>query len=218
VDGARSIMNSLEYIITMTRNSSKAFVAVLGGAVLAMGITLTRPAVASEPFLGQIEYYAFSFAPRGWATCDGQLLPINSNQALFSLLGTVYGGDGRTTFALPDMRGRIPVHDGDSTGPGLSPRPLGSRGGMEAVTLAVDQLPSHTHTLRGTTNQGDESRPAGHTLANDSPDEIYRSDAPNTTMHAGAIESTQSQAHENMPPFLVVNCAIALQGTFPSRN
>lgn len=202
----------------MTRKTSKALVAIVVGAVFAMGITWAKPATASEPFLGQIEYYAFNFAPRGWTQCDGQILPINSFQALFSLLGTTFGGDGRTSFGLPDMRGRIPVHDGGSHGSGLTRRQLGSKGGAETVLLSAAHLPSHTHTLRGSTNAGNQVLPTGNSLADDAPDETYRNEAPNTDMHAGSIGATPSGAHQNMPPFLVVNCAIALQGLFPSRN
>jgi microcystin-dependent protein len=202
----------------MTRKISHALVAIAAGAVLGTGLTSTKPAAAAEPFLGQIEYYAFNFAPRNWALCDGQILPINSYQSLYSLLGTTFGGDGRTSFGLPDMRGRIPVHDGGSAGPGLTRRKLGEKDGVETVVLTAAQVPSHPHSLRGTTSQGNEALPTGHSLADDSPDETYRNQAPNTDMHAGAIGATPSQGHENMPPFLVVNCSIALQGLFPSRN
>jgi len=200
----------------MSRTFSNALLAVASVATLACTGGGSPPAKASEPFLGQIEYYAFDFPPRGWAFCDGQLLPINQNQALFSLLGTTFGGDGRTTFALPDMRGRIPVHAG--TGPGLTPRNLGERGGAETVVLSAADIPSHTHSLRGTTGVGNQVLPGGNTLANDAPDETYRNEAPNADMHAGSVSATPSGAHENMPPFLVVNCSIALVGILPSRN
>jgi len=202
----------------MIRKPSNTLLAITGSAVLATALTWSQPATASEPFLGQIEYYAFNFPPRGWTQCDGQILPINSNQALFSLLGTTFGGDGRTNFALPDMRGRVPVHDGFSTGPGLTRRPLGEKGGEENHTLTTAELPAHTHSLRGSTNTGNQVLPSGNALANDAPDETYRDEAPNTDMRAGSVGATSSGAHENMPPFLVINCTIALQGIFPSRN
>ena len=202
----------------MSRSISRALLAAAGAATLATAASWSPPAKASEPFLGQIEYYAFNFAPRGWALCDGQILPISSNQALFSLLGTTFGGDGRTTFALPDLRGRIPVHDGGQAGPGLTRRALGERGGAETVVLSAAELPAHGHSLRGTTNPGNRNSPSGSALANDAPDETYRDDVPSVDMRAGSVAATPSGAHENMPPFLVVNCSIALTGRFPSRN
>ena len=202
----------------MTPKISKALTTIAGAAALATVAIGSQPATAQEAFIGAIEYFAFSFAPRGYALCDGQLLPINQNQSLYSLLGTSFGGDGRTSFALPDMRGRIPVHDGGSAGRGLTRRPLGQKGGVEQVTLSVGQIPSHTHDLGGTSNAGNQTLPAGNTLADDNPDETYRDEAPNADMHAGLIGSSPSQSHGNMPPFLVVSCNIALQGLFPSRN
>ena len=202
-------MNSRISRVLITAVAVAALVTMMGGS---------QPASASEPFLGQIEYYGFNFPPRGWALCDGQLLPINQNQSLFSLLGTTFGGDGRTTFALPDMRGRIPVHDGGSAGTGLTRRPLGSRGGEEQNTLTQAELPSHTHTLRGTTAVGNHPLPVGKSLADDSPDETYSDSAPDVAMNAGSIAATPSQGHENMPLFQVISCNIALTGLFPSRN
>lgn len=198
----------------MKSKALNALVGVLMTGVLAGGQT----AIASEPFLGQIEYYAFSFAPRGWALCDGQILPINTNQSLFSLLGTTFGGDGRTSFALPDMRGRSPVHDGGSAGTGLTRRTLGSKGGAQTVTLTPAEIPSHTHTLRGTTTAANSVVPTGTSLAHTNLDLLYRNEAPNVNMHAGSVGTTPSQGHENMAPYLVVSCNIALQGLFPSRN
>lgn len=165
---------------------------------------------AVEPFIGEIMMVGFNFAPRGWAFCDGSLLPIAQNTALFSLLGTIYGGDGRTTFALPDLRGRVPMFYG--SGPGLSTRQIGERGGVESVTLTTPQTPAHTHEVsqlpdakvRGA---GDQIRgiPTGA-------DEGTFTLATNTGSVGGG------QAHENMPPFLAVNFVIALVGQFPSRN
>lgn len=184
---------------------------------------------STNPFLGQIVMFAGNFAPRGWAFCDGQLLPISQNQALFSLLGTIYGGDGRTSFALPDLRGRIPLHPG--SGPGLSSRILGQKGGQENVTLTQNQMPSHTHTLtkdaklRVRNATGTENEAAGNYLANSPSEGIYSPGPPDNEMAAGVVNLTAtlgntggSQAHNNMPPFLAVNFIIALEGTFPSRN
>ncbi len=201
----------------MTRTLSNMLMTTVVVAALVSIISWSKPSLAVEPFLGQIEYFGFNFPPRGWAQCDGQLLPINQNQSLYSLLGTTFGGDGRTSFALPDMRGRMPVHDGGSAGTGLTRRNLGSKGGQESVILSAAEIASHSHTLRGNTGAGNQSLPGGNTLADDNPDETYRNEAPNTSMHAGSISSV-SQSHENMPPFLVINCNIALTGIFPSRN
>ncbi len=200
------------------RKPSHALLMITGSAVLAGSMIWSQPATAAEPFLGQIEYYAFNFAPRGWAKCDGAILPINQNQSLYSLLGTTFGGDGRTSFALPDLRGRIPVHDGGSAGNGLTRRPLGQKGGEEQHTLTTTEIPAHSHSLRGNTNAGNQVLPAGNALANDAPDETYRDEAPSAEMRAGSVAAASSGAHDNMPPYLVLNCTIALQGTFPSRN
>jgi microcystin-dependent protein len=190
---------------------------VVGASVVAGGLTWSRPAVAADPFLGQIQYFAFNFAPRTWSFCNGQILPIAQNTALFSLFGTIYGGDGRTSFALPDMRGRSPVHWGH--GAGLSTRRIGERNGAEEVVLGVSELPSHTHALMATSNRGDQTDPTGAVLSRDGRDETYRAEAPNTNMHADSILAAGAgQAHENMAPYLAVNCNVALQGTYPSRN
>lgn len=170
-----------------------------------------------DPFLGQIIMFGGNFAPRGWAFCDGQLLPIASYSALFSILGTIYGGDGRTTFALPDLRGRAPIHEG--VGPGLETYRQGQRGGVEHVTLNITQIPSHTHLAAAKAASGvDADTPAGNTWSNG---EVYSSGKPTETMDTGAISVLNaggSQSHENRPPFLVVNYIIALQGVFPSRS
>lgn len=202
----------------MSRCISKTRLAAAGITALLVTFGSIPQAMAVEPYLGQIEYYGFNFAPRGWALCDGQILPINQNQSLYSLLGTTFGGDGRTTFALPDMRGRVPVHDGGSAGPGLTRRALGSKGGLETVTLTAAQIPSHTHTLYGTSAVGNRPLPGNNSLADDAPDETYSNAAPNTDMRAGSIATTASASHNNLPPYQVVNCSIALQGLFPSRN
>lgn len=186
-----------------------------------------------EPFIGMIVMFGGNFAPRGWALCDGTLLSISQYQALFSILGTTYGGDGRTTFALPPLRGRVPMHAG--SGPGLTPRSLGEKAGWESVTLNTNQIPSHTHgisitdaTLRVVREDGNTSEPAGAAIANVSPDSTMaynNSTAPDANAAAGslqiaaqALNTGGSQGHTNMQPYLAVNFIIALQGTYPSRN
>lgn len=173
----------------------------------------------SEPFVGEIRMFAGNFAPRGWAFCDGQLLAVSQNDALFSLLGTIYGGDGRTTFGLPDMRGRIPLHQG--TGPGLSARRLGSKGGAEKVTLTTNQLGSHTHSFTGNTALATTDAPQGRVVATPDPGSfrVFESDAPVTDMAATSITNTGgTQPHTNLMPTLCINYIIALFGIYPSRN
>ncbi len=169
----------------------------------------------SEPFLAEIMIVGFNFAPRGWAQCNGQILPINQNQSLFSLLGTTYGGDGRTSFALPDLRGRTPIHEG--TGGGVT-YGLGNKGGDEAVTLSVPEMPSHDHVLKATSDQANTANPTNNLLAKGA-EQIYR--APNTlvAMDAAAVTTVGGgQGHDNMQPYLTLAFVIALQGLFPSRN
>lgn len=181
----------------------------------------------SEPFLGEIRLLAFNFAPRGWADCNGQLLPIAQNTALFSLLGTIYGGDGRTTFALPDLRGRAAIHTG--TGPGLSPRTQGSRSGQEVVTLGVSNLPAHNHLATSTANvvavAGNTNDAVGNFWADDAgvSSATYHTGPANATMNAGAVQTTIGNSgggapHDNMQPFLTLRYCIAITGLFPSRN
>ena len=175
----------------------------------------------SEPFLAEVRIVAFNFAPRGWAFCDGQILPINQNQSLYSLLGTTYGGDGRTSFALPDMRGRVPMHVGRSNGGAVHTE--GQKSGEETHTLAASEMPQHTHTLMGTTNTANQSSPSSHIPAQipTTGGEVYSdiSVGPNSTFNPAAIAHVGGgQAHENMQPYLVINFCIALQGLFPSRN
>lgn len=166
-----------------------------------------------EPFIGMIAVFGFNFAPRGWAFCNGQLLPISQNDALFSLLGTTFGGDGRTNFALPDLRGRVPIHFGD--GSGLSPYTLGSRGGSERVALSSAELPAHNHDVRAANGAATGSRPGGNVLAGGG---SYAT-TPDTTMSADMIASAGGgQPHENVQPFLTLNFCIALQGIYPSRS
>ncbi len=171
----------------------------------------------SEPFVGEIRMFAGNFAPQGWAFCDGQLLAISENDALFSLLGTTYGGDGQTTFGLPDLRGRLPIHAGN--GPGLSPRRLGSTGGSESVTLTTNQLPSHTHGATGSGASGTDPNPAGNFLAGSTVVSPYVQETPDTPFAAAAITATGgSQSHMNLMPYLCVNFIIALFGIYPSRQ
>ena len=171
----------------------------------------------SEPFVGEIRMFAGNFAPRGWAFCDGQLLAVSQNDALFSLLGTIYGGDGRTTFGLPDLRGRLPIHAG--SGPNLSPRRLGAKSGAENVTLTVNQLPSHTHTYQASTNFADETAPAGNVLAQPTALSPYFEAAPVTNMATDAVTAVGgSRSHTNLMPFLCINFIIALFGIYPSRS
>ncbi len=171
----------------------------------------------SEPFVGEIRMFAGNFAPRSWAFCDGQLLAVSQNDALFSLLGTVYGGDGRTTFGLPDMRGRLSVHAGQ--GPGLSPRALGAKSGAENVTLNANQMPSHRHAYQGSTDAGNSNTPAGNVLAGRANDATYIETPASTSMSSTSVTNTGgSQSHTNIMPYLCVNYIIALFGIYPSRQ
>lgn len=164
----------------------------------------------AEPFLAEIRFFSFNFAPKGWAMCDGQLLPINQNQALFALLGTTYGGDGRNNFALPNLRGRMPVHRGS----GYS---LGQAAGAATHTLTAAEMPAHTHLVITSTTEANTPNPVGGGFV--PVGQSIFSDLPNTTMSASAITSVGgSQPHPNLPPSLVLNFCIALQGIFPSQN
>src|SRR5882724_636460 len=166
----------------------------------------------AEPFLSEIRIMSFVFAPQGWALCDGQLLPINQNQPLFSLLGTTYGGDGRVNFALPDLRGRVPIHVG-------SGHTLGERAGEQAHTLSIGELPTHAHVLNGTTNAA-VNTPANTTvLGKSNPQPAYGGPTNLAAMDPRSIGNVGgSQAHLNMQPFLTLTFCIALQGIFPSPN
>ncbi len=194
-------------------------IAALLGGLIALGSP--APASASEPFIGQIQMVGFGFPPRGWANCDGQLLPITQNTALFSLLGTTFGGDGRTTFGLPDLRGRTAVHPG--TGPGLSTIRWGQKGGNEATTLLADHMPNHTHTatLHASSGSGTAATPASGVLAGTRRDRDYSTVTPNVTMAANAITVSPvggGQSFSIRDPFLGIYHVIALRGIFPSRN
>ena len=167
----------------------------------------------SDPFIGEIKMFAGNFAPRNWALCDGQLIAVSQYNALFALLGTIYGGDGRTTFGLPDMRGRIPVHAG--SGPGLTPRNIGTRSGVETVTLSANQMPNLHHQLQADADPANEHNPGGNALGAAA---VYTNTAPTANMAVQAIGNTGgSQAHTNVQPYQCVNFIIALFGVFPSR-
>ncbi len=171
----------------------------------------------SEPFVGEIRMFGFSFAPLGWALCNGQLLPISQNTALFSLLGTTYGGDGRTTFALPDMRSRVPVCQGQ--GAGLSSYAEGQAGGAETVTLAAAQMPGHTHSVKASSSAAASDQPGGRALAR-SYSGIYAAEPDATTVMNPTMlgDAGGSEPHANIQPYLTVNFCIALTGIFPSRS
>jgi microcystin-dependent protein len=166
----------------------------------------------SEPFLAEIRIVGFNFAPRGWAFCDGQILPINQNQSLYSLLGTTYGGDGRTNFALPDLRGRVPIHVGNG-------HSQGQKGGWETHGLTVNELPKHTHQLQASSTEGDTAVAANNVLAAESAADLYNAVNNVQDMSSAAVGNTGGgQGHENMQPYLALNFCIALRGLFPSRN
>lgn len=167
-----------------------------------------------EPYLGEIRMFGGSYAPIGWALCDGRLLPISQNSSLFSLLGTTYGGDGKTTFGLPNLQGRAPMHWGD--GPGLTPRRLGEAGGESAVTLLANQMPSHQHGASVSAASPDQSTPAGNVPAAAT---LYTAPPGASQLSSGSIVQTGgSQPHDNMQPYLSVTFIIATQGVYPSRT
>jgi microcystin-dependent protein len=169
----------------------------------------------SEPFLGQLLLVPYNFAPRGWLFCQGQILPISQNTALFSLIGTTFGGNGTTTFQLPDLRGRVPISSG--TGAGLQNYVLGEIGGQENTTLLTANLPAHNHSLMATNAPGNSAEPAANTLAKGGT--AYNAAAPSVAMNAGVISMTGNNVpFDNRMPFLVLNWVIAMNGIFPSRN
>lgn len=166
----------------------------------------------SQPFVGEIRMFAGNFAPVGWAFCNGALMPISENETLFNLIGTTYGGDGQNTFALPDLRSRVPVH----VGPGFA---LAQSGGAETVTLTVSQIPAHSHVPQASTNPGDGAPPTNNVWANQTALNNYLNIAPSVNMNAGALGSSGgSQPHDNMIPFLVINFILSLFGVFPSQS
>ena len=164
----------------------------------------------STPFLGEIKIISWNYAPKGWALCNGQALPINQNQALFSILGTTYGGNGQTTFALPDFRGRIPIHMGDGF-------LLGQAGGQEVHTVTMSEMPAHNHSVGASNNVGNSNVPTNNIFA--ASNVAYYQTAANSTLLPSEVTNVGgSQAHENRQPYTVLNFIIALQGIFPSRN
>ena len=172
----------------------------------------------SDPFVAEIRIFPFNFAPTGWAMCNGQLLPISQNTALFSLLGTVYGGDGKSTFALPNLQGSAPIHQGQ--GPGLSLYDLGQTGGSDTVTLIQTELPAHAHQASGVSGNGPTS-PANNTWgtgAGRTPPPMYVNGSPNVSMGNAMSVAGGSQPHNNMQPYLTLNFCIAMQGIFPPRG
>lgn len=169
-----------------------------------------------DQFVAEIRIFTGNFPPRGWAFCNGQILPISQNTALFSLLGTTYGGDGKSTFALPDLRDRFPMHPGQ--GPGLTPRSLGEQGGAASVTLTAAELPAHSHTLNAATGAAGGA-PEGQLPGKPAAANIYGGTSNPTTMASAALQPAGgTQAHENRQPYLAVNFIIALQGIFPPRS
>ncbi len=175
------------------------------------------PLAGAEPYIGSIDMVGFNFAPRSWATCDGQLLSIAQNTALFSLLGTTYGGNGQTTFGLPDLRGRVPLHQGQ--GPGLPQYVMGQSSGEVNHTLITSEIPTHNHTLSVNTNGGTSDNPTGNYMASNSEGIKHYSNSAGSNANAASIGNAGgSQPHNNMPPYLCVNFVIALSGIYPSRN
>jgi microcystin-dependent protein len=171
----------------------------------------------SQPFVGEIRMFGGNFAPSGWAMCQGQLIAISENDTLFQLIGTTYGGDGQSTFALPDLQGRVPIHQGQ--GPGITQNyTIGEKAGVENVTLTTGQLPVHTHSLLASTNNALNTSPTNNVLAAGITTKMYTEDVANQAMNAGAITPVGgSQPHDNMQPFLVLTFIISLFGVFPSQ-
>lgn len=169
----------------------------------------------AQPYVGEVRLFAGNFAPAGWMFCNGALLPISENEVLFQLIGTTYGGDGQSTFGLPDLRGRVPIHQG--AGAGLSSYTLGEMGGVESVTLTANQMPAHTHAVGASTAPGHLASPAGAVPAKHRDYKAFRSAGPGSAMHAQSVVSAGgSQPHDNMPPFQCVSYIISLFGIFPS--
>jgi microcystin-dependent protein len=169
----------------------------------------------AQPYVGELRMFAGNFAPAGWAICAGQLMAISENDTLFNLIGTTYGGDGQETFAMPDLRGRVPIHQGTNQGQTFQ---IGERNGVETVTLTTNQIPIHTHPLLAAAVGGDQITPAGNLLASSFNVTPYINDVPTAAMNAGAISPVGgSQPHENMQPYLCINFIISLFGIFPTQ-
>jgi microcystin-dependent protein len=170
----------------------------------------------AQPYIGEIRIFAGNFAPLGWAFCDGQLLPISENETLFVLIGTIYGGDGQETFALPNLQSRVPIHRG--TGPGLPTYTIGETGGVESVTLTVNQMPVHTHTPVADAGNGTTTNPQNNLWAGQPAFLQYASAAPNVNMKIDAIQPVGgSQPHNNLQPYLTVSFILSLFGIFPNQ-
>lgn len=166
----------------------------------------------TEPFLGEIRLFPIDFVPRGWSSCEGQTISIQQNPALYSLLGTVYGGNGQTTFALPDLRGRVPIHPSNFTS-----LPLGTKGGEESHSLTINEIPAHTHQIKGSENAANEVSPQNNVWANQT--NLYSTGSPGNFMNSGAITTAgESLPHNNLQPFLALHFCIAVTGIYPSRN
>ena len=209
----------------MTKKRTTSMVIALLAVALVAGMIWCPPAQASEPFIGQIQMFGFNFAPRGWTFCDGQLLPISSYTALFSLLGATFGGDGRTSFGLPDLRGRVAIHPGN--GPGLPEIRWGQKSGSHQVALNVNHLPAHTHTAVATVHaasgQGSQEGPGGNVLAYNRRETQYSASAPDVTMNSASATITVDNAGGGQPfsimqPYLGLNHCIALLGWYPPRD
>ncbi len=169
----------------------------------------------SDPYVGEIRMFAGNFAPRNWAFCDGQLLTVSQNDALFSLFGTIYGGDGRTTFGLPDLRGRVPIHAG--SGPGLTSRIIGARAGAETHRLTENELAAHSHGFLASEAAAEDSNPAGNVLATPTSPNIYGSGAAIPMSPEGTTPTGGNATHPNMMPSTVISFIVALYGIYPSR-
>jgi microcystin-dependent protein len=166
----------------------------------------------AQPYIGEIRMFGGNFAPAGWMMCEGQLLPISENDTLFNLIGTTYGGDGQSTFALPDLRGRVPVHQGSGS-------ILAQTGGAETITLTVNQIPAHTHPFLASTNVSQDTSPAGKTVGQSGSALLYIQDTTDTNLNAAAITAVGgSQPHSNFQPYLCINFIISLFGIFPSPS
>jgi microcystin-dependent protein len=171
----------------------------------------------SEPFVGEVRLFAGNFAPNGWAFCDGQLVSIAENDVLFNLIGTTYGGDGQNTFALPDLRGRVPVHQGSNGQSGSYV--IGESGGVESVTLSAAQMPQHTHAMLASTTPASSTHGAAEVLGSSATMNLYGPGAPNMAMDPSAIAPLGGgQPHENMPPYVALNYIVSFFGVFPSQN
>ena len=174
----------------------------------------------ADPFVAEIRIFPFNFAPKGWAFCDGQILPLSQNTALFSLLGTTYGGDGKSNFALPNLQGNAPMHPGQ--GPGLSLHDLGEQGGSETVTLLESEIPSHTHSMMASTQPGEDAAPnTGEALARSVGASLYQTETISNIVQlspSALVPAGGDQPHNNMMPYLALNFCIALQGVYPPRT